>query len=275
MSVLLSTASRRIQAQLASASSSSHSCHPPTGDDDRAANFPGGGRPSNLFDREPLPWFLRGRLEGGANLVEVIWATPLAETGGGACSYLSTDVPEADFFSMLQRASQHEGYRGTQRDFREFRVRDVRMRVGVGGGGVGASIACEPVHCDRRSVCEVRPVAGTPLIVRTFRHDPVAFSAFPCDVPLDDRRRVRRLELRVHRSARLIFESCRSDRSEAPASVRSVRLEINVGGGGGAHAASDIGDLRRTTENTIQNVLLRMKPRYFFSGGGRPPPEKK
>jgi hypothetical protein len=100
-------------------------------------------------------------------------------------------------------------------------------------------------------------MTGTPLVVRTYHRETLPFCAFPCDAQLHDVRRVRRLELRVHARARLIFEASSSSSTTPP--VRGVRLEVDVGG---AWDEDDDDDLRRTVENTIQNVMLRMRPTH-------------
>ena len=212
--------------------------------------------PPRLLEPQPLPWFLRPH-ESGANMVEVAYASSFAQTGGGATTYVCTDVPKAEFDAMLARAAKHEGYKGRQRDVREFKVRDVALAIQQHERGA--------VGVERRSVCEVRKMDGTALVTRLYRREALPFSAFPCDAELHDVRRVRRLELRVHARARLVFEASKSELSATGEVVRGVRLEIDVGARTAAHQhnnnAEDWEDLRRTTENTIQNVLLGLRPR--------------
>lgn len=216
------------------------------------------------------PWFLQPPLTGGATVVDVSWAS-VAPGARGDTTYVSTDVPAADFVSMIERAAKHAGYKGSQRDYREFRVGDTSYSVA--GGSPQADAASFHFACERRELCEVREIPGTPLVVRTYRRERLPFAAFPCDAEPDVVRRVRRLELRTHARARLIFDASADESSNASndadahehqhqhQQIRTVRLEIDIGGGGRGGGADDAEDLRRTTENTIQNVLLRMKPR--------------
>lgn len=223
-----------------------------------------------------VPWFLRAPpdMVGGATLAVVSWATVLSSDARGTM-YLGTDVPLGVFLAMIERAARHDGYKGCQRDIREIVAGDVCL-----------SIAQQQQHeqqqqqhffaCERKALCEVREMPGTPLVVRTYRRERLPFAAFPCDAVPDRTSRVRRLELRVHGRARLVFDVAAGDDGDqgGVVVVRSARLEIDLIPRGFSHTAdgrdastSDWDDLRRTTENTIQNVFLGMKPRRPPRGG--------
>jgi hypothetical protein len=219
-----------------------------------------------------MPWFLRQPLKGGATVVEIAWATvalagaTIAPVGGiqeqsSGTTYLSTDVPEADFTAMMQRAARHEGYKGRQRDLRETFSGDVTLSYCASAGG---SSSPPSATCERRTLCDVAEIPGTPLIVRTYRRERLACTAYPCDAEPDATMRSRRFELRVHARSTLLFEVKEPYGASAGANqTRAVRLEIDVEPRGGAKDRVDAewDDLRRTTENTIQNVFLGMKPR--------------
>ena len=229
--------------------------------------------------KNKMPWFLQAPLSGGATVVEISWATVMLHGGATGTTYLGTDVPEDDFASMLARAARHEGYKGNQRDVRETIAGDVRLAYeDRGTAGILGAPSAAAVTCERRVLCEVREIPGTPLIVRTYRRDRMPSSAFPCDVKLDHAVRSRRLELRAHARSRLVFDVTSKVTDEHGGDVgerrvvRSVRMEIDVearGGRGGSRGSigDDWEDLRRTTENTIQNVFLGMKPRRPPRGG--------
>ena len=257
----------------------------------------GGGGGRRLGDQEGPPhsasvppWFLRSNTHAGgdaqsheraANVAEV---TVVAEEDAGDCgSFLrrfALDVPRSEFEKMLERASRHRGYSGRQRDVHETVTRDTILQTWEDEGGR------QQARVVRRHLVEARTMDGTPLLVRTYRREALPFSAFPCDAPVQSRRRVRRLELRVHRRARLVFEvsaavSCADETDPSSASggacTHRVRLEVELtappppprggnmavhdfrGSSGNAEDA-ELADLRRTVENTIQVVLMGMPP---------------
>ena len=130
---------------------------------------------------------------------------------------------------------------------------------------------------------------GPKLLFRSYRRVQLPYSSFPCDIVPDSIRRVRCLSLRVNPRTSLLFEVVQEedeDDSEptgprgadgsaprgadgsAPRGAdgsaprgggalpfRRVRVEMDVQRG-----AVEDDDVRRTVQNTIQVVLLGMKP---------------
>lgn len=238
------------------------------------------------------PWFLRAPTHAGGDGANVAEVAVVAEEDAGDCgSFLrrfALDVPRSEFEKMLERASRHRGYSGRQRDVHETVTRDTTLQTWEDEGGR------QQARVVRRRLVEARTMDGTPLLVRTYRREALPFSAFPCDAPVQSRRRVRRLELRVHRRARLVFEvsaststSCADDADPgASCCARRVRLEIELTapppvprggsmavrdfrGSPGTAEDAELADLRRTVENTIQVVLLGLRP-LGKGGPGRP-----
>lgn len=181
------------------------------------------------------------------------------------------NVPPDTFDAMLERAAKHRGYFGGQHDVHEIVTRDAVLQQSShcssghsghqghsGQPGQGPDPARARVIF--KQLVEARPFEGTPLLVRTYHRKIQPFSAFPCDAPVHSKRKIRRLKLKVHQDAHLVFDvmvsdpqggygiECMSNRV-----VRRVYLEIEK------RDKSDP-DLRRTIENTIQVVMLGMTP---------------
>jgi hypothetical protein len=225
-----------------------------------------------------VPWFLRPPDRGEQrNHAVVSVAYPLYDLPDGSSGY-STDVPAAHFHAMLRRAAMHAGYSARQLDVVEYCARDVTLRMPTGCLGCPGCPGCPgclnetsgaTTHAHahahahatvtRRRLSEAHPLTsggacppGVALLARTYRIDHMPFCAFPCDAPLHSARRTRRLELRVHARARLVFETSAPLCGFSGRVVRRVRLEVDVGG----DVARDLSDLRRTVENTTHVVLL-------------------
>ena len=196
-----------------------------------------------------VPWFLK---DSKANFVDISFFNGWVEDPEEGIARASLDVPKDAFDAMLERAAKHRGYFGHQRDVYETVTRDAILHQWV---------VQPPIMNARvitKQLVEAQPFDGTPLLVRTYQKSVHPFSAFPCDAPVHSNKRIRRLELRVHRDACLVFETMIASSSSTV--VRRVRLEIEKkwrgsGGGGGS-----CGDLQRTIENTIQVVLMGMAP---------------
>jgi hypothetical protein len=183
---------------------------------------------------------------------------------------------------MLRRAAAHAGYTGRAHDHFEYKTRDVTLTVPHSKREVppsnrevplsaaslrevpqgSAEPSEQPCTVTRRRLLEHRPMiaegtntSSPSLLVRAYRTDRMPFCAFPCDAPLHSAVRRRRLELRVHARARLVFDVGLSMFPAAPEPARRVRLEIDVAG---ALGGRDLDDLRRTVENTVHVVLLGM-----------------
>ncbi|GAX85680.1 hypothetical protein CEUSTIGMA_g13094.t1 [Chlamydomonas eustigma] len=158
-----------------------------------------------------------------------------------------TGVDKAEFSELLERAARHPGYTASQEDLVEATWRDLRLVYPTRGAA----------RLHRASLLSANLLPGAHLLVRKYRMDPLPFCEFPCD--RDDEvhtRRIRRLELRVHRRATLVFDVDPDD------ACRRVRIEIRRG-------ECDEDDLRRTVENTVQVVLLGM-PRRVGTGREHP-----
>jgi len=74
---------------------------------------------------------------------------------------------------------------------------------------------------------------------------------------------VRRLKLRIHRAAVLVFESLAEDETPgAGREQRRARVEIDLAGpfpNPASRQVDNVRDLQRTVENTIQVVLMGMR----------------
>ena len=193
-----------------------------------------------------IPWFLK---DSDANFVDISFFKGWVEDPEEGIARASLDVPKDVFDAMLERAAKHRGYFGHQRDVYETVTRDAILHQWVSEKHQPPIMNARVVS---KQLVEAQPFDGTPLLVRTYQKSVHPFSAFPCDAPVHSNKRIRRLELRVHRDACLVFETMIASSSSTV--VRRVHLEIEKKGRGSC------GDLQRTIENTIQVVLLGMAP---------------
>ena len=185
----------------------------------------------------------------GANAARItLWTRRLAP------GLYSADVPPESFRAALRRAARHRGYTARQSDLRVYVSGEHTLELPTAPedrvAGAGRSRAHE-ARVTRTRVLSAHELPGAPLLACTLQRDALPFSRFPCGAPVHDARVTRRLSLRVHRRARLVFETHRSD-GAAPL-VRSVYIAIDLDPAG---LAEDMDDLRRTVENTVHVVLL-------------------
>ncbi len=217
-----------------------------------------------------------GLLPPGANHVrlQVIGAATRArgdESGSGGARVFCTDVSEAQFEAMLQRAARHPGYTPRRDRHKATLWRDLQM-IDRGGGDQTVS---------SRAVLGCSPLPGAPVVALISEDTPLPLAAFPCDALPHDVRDVSMVSLRVHAHARLVFAVHRGLDHPQGAAVRTVCLEVDLrpfvthhhGRQAGRRAqslAADMNDLARTVENTVQVVLMGAPPvrRAFAHGHG-------
>lgn len=201
-----------------------------------------------------VAWFLRQQPGATINFVDVSIVAS-ASHGPGGCRIFDLDVPEDAFDKMMERAAKHPGYSASSLDLREIRTRDTTLSFEMDK----ATHAPAKVRVTRSSLVDACQLQGSQLLVRRYQRTPLQLPMFPHSAAPHTLYRARRLLLRIHRFARLVFESRASD---AGRSTRRVRVEIELRPNLGD---ADIADLQRTVENTIQVVLLGYKA---LVGGG-------
>jgi hypothetical protein len=183
-----------------------------------------------------------GGLPPNANSVEVsLWTRRISE------GVYDTNVPKEAFYRAMERASHHGGYSVRSTQFKSYHARDMVLE------NLGHN-AEHRVH--RMRGLSYEEIPGAPLVAVVCEKTRLPLSAFSCGAELHDTRYVRRLRLRVHRRARLVFDAYRN--GEGAATVRRIYLDIDVAPRG---LADDMQDLKRTVENTVQVVLLGQKPK--------------
>ena len=199
-----------------------------------------------------LAWFLK---DPDTNFVDISFFSGWIEDQEEGMAGATLDVPEPVFDAMLERAAKHRGYFGHQRDIFETVTRDAVLHQWESTNAQNPGPPLMNARVIAKQLHESRPFDGTPLLVRTYQRSMHPFSAFPCDAPVHSKKKIRRLELRVHKDARLVFETLLSESKDVPPRVvRRVRLEIEKKGSSVPH------DLQRTIENTVQVVLMGMAP---------------
>ena len=223
-----------------------------------AAGLLGGG--------QPLP--------PGANYAELLlWTARLGQDGGGQDAY-ETDVPRAEFEAILDRAARHAGYTPRFSSHKAYASRDLVLEdadAGAGAAqhgaaGAGAAHQQPQQRVTRSRLLAAHEVPGAPLLAAVYERTRAPFSAWPCGGPLHAVRHVSRLELRAHARAKLVFEASRDcggqGQGQGAAVTRRVFLELALdpGPGAGRGLAADLPDLRRCVENTVQHVLMGMRP---------------
>ena len=187
----------------------------------------------------PSPWL--ERLPPGANFAEVMLYTRQLDEG-----VYDMDVPKDVFYAIMRRAARHDGYSAKHRQFKSYHSRDAVLEIGS---------VHKDVRVVRRRVLSMHEIPGAPLVACIYDCDRrAAFSSFSCGAKLHDVRHVRRLALRAHRRAMLVFEVHRNDVGKV---VRRVFVEIALDEDGkGQSLASEMPDLRRTVENTVHLTIL-------------------
>ena len=198
---------------------------------------------------------------------------PCGTTHDDAEGTWSTRVDDATFHAMLKRAAAHSGYSARQRDAVEYRVGpDTLLRFTLqpkddAPSPLGAQVSRTALVGARRMGLGGEGRRSASMLVRTYRSEHVPFSSFPCDANVQSAMRVRRLELRVHARARLVFEVKQPVDASAKRDCKGilgVRLEIDVSAAAVDGSSSEMQDLRRTVENTIHVVFMGL-PRLVRS----------
>ena len=119
----------------------------------------------------------------------------------------------------------------------------------------------------KTSLLRDEAIPGTALRVRSYDRSPMRISGFCCATdPIDaapptPATRLRRVELRVHHDAQLVFDVHRLAGAAAAAArcMRRVSVQIHIRRNNQRPATLD-NDLLRTVENTMRVVLLGHAP---------------
>ena len=233
----------------------------------------------------PAMWFLQPC--GIVNFVDISVAEPSLLPLPGRARGFSLNVPAASFEAMLDRASQHPGYSPRSWDVREIRSMDACISFEASErvqqqqqqqqqqGQQGQGQQGPKLRVYRNVLQDAMVLPGTSILVRRYHRTLLPLPAFPHDRPVDSVCRARRLKLRVNRSAALVFESIAEEEQgsgsgRGSTAQRRVRIEVDLGMLSAAAAArgpppdnagSSLRDLNRTVENTIQVVMLGMRPK--------------
>ena len=160
-------------------------------------------------------------------------------------SEYDVNVPKDTFLQMIERAAMHQGYSARPVDVHELHVRNFSLSYENNN----------KLRVLRHGLIDATILPGTPLLVRRYNRAALQLPAFPHQDPIQWR--IRRLQLRVHNRARLLFETKRQADDESARDQLRVRLEIDLG----MLKDTEKADLQRTVENTIQVVLLGQRPR--------------
>ena len=190
------------------------------------------------------PWLEPpGGLPAGVNFAEVtLFCRRISE------GVYDTDVPKDLFNEIMRRASRHDGYGVKHSQYKSYHTCNTILEVGA---------SHKDVRVVRRHLLSMHEIPGAPLIACLYDNDfRAAFSSFSCGGKLHDVRHVRRLSLRAHKRARLVFEVHRNDVGKV---VRRVLVEITLDDDHNHHGpslASDMPELRRTVENTVHLTIL-------------------
>ena len=204
-----------------------------------------------------LAWFLRSQSASTStpvNFVDVSVVT--AAEGTESARVFGLDVPKDAFDRMMERAAKHPGYSARSVDLHETRTRDSVLSFEVGGGGGNGVPQATRIRVTRSCLVDASVLQGSPLLVRRYQRTPLQLPMFPHSVVPHSSYRARRVMLRIHRNAKLVFESRISDDCvgrQQQQQQRRVRVEVELRPQMGE---KELLDLQRTVENTIQVVLL-------------------
>jgi hypothetical protein len=250
------------------------------------------GGPSAAAVHPHVAWFLRPH--GLVNFVDVSVFEPQQQQqepcgAAGRVRAFLLDVAPDRFGAMLDRAALHPGYSARSWTAHELRVRDMLLSYECEAAAAGSSStnagACTnagagtKVRAHRAVLQDATVLPGTSLLVRRYHRAPLPFAAFPHDRPADGKCRVRRLVLRIHRNARLVFEARKDDTLHGQTMRAHIEIELDAATTPTtAHRTPLLQqqlqlqqqqhDLQRTVENTIQVVLMGMQPKvrsHFYA----------
>ena len=207
---------------------------------------------------------------------EVVYSPEVWSDVSGRVKAYDADVPRELFDAMLERAARHKGYSASSQDLHVYRNDNATMEfVGSsssssssGSSGSGSSSSSSGGRVWRSTLIGEREIPGTFLVERTFmRSAPLPLYMFSCAQHNGVYLKVRRIVLRVHKCARLIFEVASApgagEGGDAMAFSRRVRVEIT------GDQDSDSADIKRTVENTIQVVILGQQPKRVIFRSSR------
>ena len=155
---------------------------------------------------------------------------------------VNVNIPKHDFERMMKRAASHSGYTATQKDIYECHFAD--------GTVLNYDEGSSRMWALRKELKDY--VCDSQLMMRKLMITKVPMSELSCSEQVVSRKFVRRLYLRVHKFAKLVF-SVSLAKGVDQEQIRTVYLEID------ARVLCD--GLKRTVQNTVQVVLLGLTPR--------------
>jgi hypothetical protein len=200
----------------------------------------------------PSPWLEPpGGLPRYANNAQVTVVAARLDTGA-----YDTNVPPETFRAALERAAKHPGYSARTMQFKAYHADGglvlEKRHESQQPPGRGAAVAVT-----RRRPLSWHELPGAPMFAVMYERTKLPFAAFSCEASARrDARCVRRLSLRVHRRADLIFETYVGGSSSSSKVVRRIYLDINLQPDG---LDADMPDLRRTVENTVHAVVMGVR----------------
>lgn len=182
-------------------------------------------------------------------LAEIAYSPILWEDSSKRVRAYDTNVPQHVFDAMLERAARHRGYspiQEHQQDVHTYRSDNVTLEIFSDK---------QTARVTRSTLLDERAIPGTALVERTFlRSEPLPLYMFSCVRHTCAETKSRRLVLRVHQRARLVFEVVQElGCGDAARCTRRVKIEVD----GDRNDA----DLQRTLENSIHVVLLGQNPK--------------
>lgn len=200
----------------------------------------------------PSPWLEPpGGLPRYANNAEVVVVATRLASGA-----YDTNVPLETFRAALDRAAKHPGYSARTRQFKAFHTDGGLVLEKQHESPPGAAVTVT-----RRRPLSWHELPGAPMFAVMYERTKLPFAAFSCEASARrDARCVRRLSLRVHRRADLVFETYVGGGGGGGTDkvVRRIYLDINLQPDG---LDADMPDLRRTVENTVHAVVMGVRLR--------------
>ncbi len=196
-----------------------------------------------------MGWITPDDVRGG-DLVE-IWAIRASKEDSAEGVIIAwTDLDNDVYEAMLDRAARHHGYSVSSRDFLETRSRDLCMQQPLNQQ--------QQVRVTQRTLLRARNLPGLPLQIRTFARTQRTLASFPCDSPESVITvKVRRIELRMHANAKLVFETRSCSSAAAKGSfMRRAFIEIQVPSSSSFGNKGVPEDLMRTVDNSVRVVFM-------------------
>lgn len=156
---------------------------------------------------------------------------------------VNVNIPKHEFEAMMKRAACHSGYTATQKDIYECHFAD--------GTVLNYDQGSSHMWVIRKELKDY--VYDRKLMMRKLMSTKVPISELSCCEQIVSKKFVRKLFLRVHKFAKLVFSVSRNSDAKDDEQIRTVYLEID------ARMICD--GLKRTVQNTVQVVLLGLSPR--------------